>query len=92
MLLFYSPFHTFVHKVLVTAHECGHWDDLERVPAFPFFNNDGELVSGQYSIARRPAVQRGVGVLADSMKIGDPDEEAFESLFGAKQGAAAPGD
>ncbi len=24
MKLFYSPFHTFVHKVLVTAHECGH--------------------------------------------------------------------
>ena len=52
MLLFYSPFHTFVHKVLVTAHECGHWDDLERVPTFPFFNNDGELVSGQFSIAQ----------------------------------------
>ena len=31
MKLFYSPFHTFVHKVLVTAHECGHWDQLERI-------------------------------------------------------------
>ena len=144
MLLFYSPFHSFVHKVLVTGHECGHWDDLERVPTFPFFDNDGELVSGQYSIvelnpldkvptlvtdrgrpvygsqatceyldatskarrmypepgparwhdaiAERPAVKRGVGVLAGSMKVGDPDEAAFESLFGAKQGAMAPGD
>ena len=51
MLLFYSPFHTFVHKVLVTAHECGQWDDLERVSTFPFFDNDGEPVSGRYSIA-----------------------------------------
>lgn len=51
MMLFYSPFHTFVHKVLVTAHECGHWDDLERVPTFPFFNNDGENVAGHYSLA-----------------------------------------
>jgi glutathione S-transferase len=49
--LFYSPFHTFVHKVLVTAHECGHWDDLVRVPTFPFYNNDGEYVRGQYSLA-----------------------------------------
>ena len=49
--LFYSPFHTFVHKVLVTAHECGLWDDLVRVPTFPFKNNDGVDVSGQYSIA-----------------------------------------
>lgn len=48
--LFYSPFHSFIHKVLVTAHECGLWDDIERVPTFPFKNNDGEDVSGHYSI------------------------------------------
>lgn len=51
MYLFYSPFHTFVHKVLVTAHECGLWDDIVRVPTFPFKNNDGDDVSGQYSIS-----------------------------------------
>lgn len=49
--LFYSPFHTFVHKVLVTAHECGLWDDITFVPTFPFRNNDGEDVAGRYSIA-----------------------------------------
>jgi glutathione S-transferase len=51
LYLFYSPFHTFIHKVLVTAHECGLWDDLVRVPTFPFKNNDGQDVSGQYSIS-----------------------------------------
>jgi glutathione S-transferase len=49
--LFYSPFHTFVHKVLVTAHECGLWGDITFVPTFPFKNNDGEDVSGKYSIS-----------------------------------------
>lgn len=36
------------------------------------------------SIAARPAVQRGVALLADAMKIGDPDDEAREALFGKK--------
>lgn len=40
--LFYSPFHTFAHKVLITAHECGHWDNIDFVATFPFKNGDGE--------------------------------------------------
>lgn len=51
MKLFYSPFHSFVHKVLVTAHECGHWDDIDVVPTFPFKNLDGEDQGDSYSIA-----------------------------------------
>lgn len=51
MKLFYSPFHTFVHKVLVTAHECGHWDDIDFVATFPFKNLDGEDQGEAYSIA-----------------------------------------
>ncbi len=51
MKLFYSPFHSFVHKVLVTAHECGHWDDIDFVPTFPFKNLDGEDQGDSYSIA-----------------------------------------
>lgn len=51
MLLFYSPFHTFIHKVLVTAHECGHWDDLDRVANFPFKNNDGVDQGDAYDIS-----------------------------------------
>lgn len=51
MKLFYSPFHSFVHKVLVTAHECGHWDDIDFIPTFPFKNLDGEDQGDAYSIA-----------------------------------------
>ncbi len=51
MKLFYSPFHSFVHKVLVTAHECGHWDDIDFVPTFPFKNLDGEDQGDSYSIS-----------------------------------------
>ena len=50
MRLFYSPFHTFVHKVLVTAHECGHWDHMERIATFPFKNNQGEDCGDSYDI------------------------------------------
>lgn len=51
MKLFYSPFHTFVHKVLVTAHECGHWDDIDRVPTFPFKNLEGEDQGDAYDLS-----------------------------------------
>ena len=51
MKLFYSPFHTFVHKVLVTAHECGHWDHMERIATFPFKNNQGEDCGDSYDIS-----------------------------------------
>jgi glutathione S-transferase len=51
MKLFYSPFHTFVHKVLVTAHECGHWDDIDRIPTFPFKNLEGEDQGVAYDIS-----------------------------------------
>ena len=37
------------------------------------------------AIAQRPAVQRGIAVLADRMKIGNPDQEAREALFGRTQ-------
>ena len=51
MKLFYSPFHTFIHKSLVAAHEAGVHEQVTYVPTYPFFNNDGEDVSGQYSLA-----------------------------------------
>ena len=38
------------------------------------------------TIDARPAVQRGIALLADEMKIGNPTDEARESLFGAGQG------
>lgn len=51
MKLFYSPFHTFIHKSLVVAHEAGLWDRLERVPTYPFRNRRGEDQGDRYSIA-----------------------------------------
>jgi len=51
MKLFYSPFHTFIHKVLVTAHEAGLWDELEFVPTYPFYDRQGEYQDDKYSIA-----------------------------------------
>ena len=50
MLLFYSPFHRFVHKVLVAIHETGLVDAVELVPTFPFRNVEGVWVEGQYDI------------------------------------------
>lgn len=51
MKLFYSPFHTFIHKVLVTIHEAGLWDTVEFVPTYPFQNRDGEVQDDNYTIA-----------------------------------------
>ena len=48
MWLFYSPFHSFVHKVRVVAHEAGLDGDVELVASFPFRNLDGDWVRGQY--------------------------------------------
>lgn len=50
MKLFYSPFHSFVHKSLVAAHEAGLWDQLEWVPTYPFKNRAGEDQGDRYSI------------------------------------------
>ncbi len=52
MKLFYSPFHSFVHKVLVTAHEAGLWDQIEFVPTYVFKNRDGEDQGDKYSLAK----------------------------------------
>jgi GST-like protein len=36
-------------------------------------------------ISQRPAVARGTSLLAEVMKIGDPDEETREAFFGTRQ-------
>ena len=51
MKLFYSPFHSLVHKVLVSIHEVGLWDDITFVPTYPFNNREGEDQGDKYSIA-----------------------------------------
>ena len=35
MILFYSPIHSFIHKVLVVAHEAGVTEALEVAPTYP---------------------------------------------------------
>lgn len=50
--LFYSPFHSFIHKILVTTHEAGLWNDVDFVAVYPFKNRDGEDQGDAYSIAR----------------------------------------
>ncbi len=37
------------------------------------------------TIAARPAVQRGVAVLAEDMKVGNPTEETYQNMFGTNQ-------
>jgi GST-like protein len=37
------------------------------------------------AVAARPAVQRGIALLADSMKVGDPTEQAYDNMFGGTQ-------
>ena len=51
MKLFYSPFHSFVHKSLVAAHEAGVHEQVTYVPTYVFYNNDGDYVAGEYSLA-----------------------------------------
>lgn len=51
MKLFYSPFHTFIHKVLVTIHEAGLWNEVEFVAVFPFKDLNGKDQGDNYSIA-----------------------------------------
>lgn len=51
MRLFYSPFHTFIHKVLVTAHEAGLWGEITFIATYPFKNRAGEDQGDAYSIA-----------------------------------------
>ncbi len=51
MKLFYSPFHTFIHKVLVSIHEAELWERTEFVATYPFKNRSGEDQGEAYSIA-----------------------------------------
>ena len=37
------------------------------------------------AIAQRPAVQRGLASLADSMKVGNPTKTTYDNLFGGSQ-------
>jgi len=36
-------------------------------------------------VAARPAVQRGISLMSDAMKVGNPTEQAYDNLFGDSQ-------
>ncbi len=50
MKLFYSPFHGFIHKALVTTHEAGLWDEMTFVATYPFRNREGVDQGDRYSL------------------------------------------
>ena len=54
MMLFYSPIHGFIHKVLVVAHEAGLWDKLEFVPVYPV--KDGYSISAINPLHKVPTL------------------------------------
>ncbi|MFT4822426.1 MAG: GST-like protein [Halioglobus sp.] len=37
------------------------------------------------TVGARPAVQRGIAVLSEDMKVGDPTEETYKNMFGSNQ-------
>ena len=47
--------------------------------AYPNVQRWGEIISA------RPAVQRGIAVLADDMKVGNPTDETYRNMFGSGQ-------
>ena len=53
-----------------------HRIDIEQYPNVKRWNE---------TVALRPAVQRGIAVLAEDMKVGNPTEETYKNMFGDKQ-------
>jgi len=53
-----------------------HLIDIDEYPNVLRWGNE---------ISQRPAVQRGVAVLADDMKVGNPTEQAYKNMFGSEQ-------
>jgi len=80
MKLFYSPFHTFIHKVLVTAHEAGLWDDLTFVPTYPFKNRQGEDQGNKYSIAALNPLDKVPTLALDSGQVVYGSQAVVECL------------
>ncbi|MEQ8690975.1 MAG: glutathione S-transferase family protein [Pseudomonadales bacterium] len=80
MKLFYSPFHTFIHKVLVTAHEAGVWDQITFVPTYPYKNTDGEDQGDRYSIAALNPLDKVPTLALDSGQVLYGSQSVVECL------------
>ncbi|MEH6636672.1 MAG: glutathione S-transferase family protein [Halioglobus sp.] len=85
MKLFYSPFHTFIHKVLVTAHEAGLWDEITFVPTYPFKNRDGEDQGDAYSIAALNPLDKVPTLALDSGQVVYGSQAVVECLDSMSQ-------
>ena len=82
MKLFYSPFHTFIHKVLVTAHEAGLWDDITFVATYPFKNRDGEDQGEKYSLAPITPLSKVPTLVLDDGQVVYASQAVAECLDG----------
>ncbi len=53
-----------------------HRIDIEQFPNVKRWNAQ---------VSQREGVRRGVALLADDMKVGNPTEETYDNMFGGKQ-------
>ena len=53
-----------------------HRIDIDEFPSVKRWNA---------TVAARPAVKRGVALMAEDQKVGDPSEEAYDNMFGTAQ-------
>ena len=85
MRLFYSPFHSFIHKVLVTTHETGYWDDMLFVPTYPFKNREGEDQGEKYSIEALNPLDKVPTLALDDGQVVYGSQAIVECLDGMSQ-------
>jgi glutathione S-transferase len=85
MKIFYSAFHSFIHKVLVTAHEAGLWEQITFVPTYPFKNRDGEDQGDRYSIAALNPLDKVPTLALDDGQVVYGSQAVVECLDGMNQ-------
>lgn len=54
ILVFYTPAHGFIHKILIAAFEAGIWDKLTFVPIYP--RRDGYYINAINPLAKVPTI------------------------------------
>ena len=69
MKLFYSPFHGFIHKALVTTHEAGLWDAMTFVPTYPFRNREGVDQGDRYSLVAINPLDKVPTLVTDTWEV-----------------------
>lgn len=94
MKLFYSPFHGFVHKVLVTAHETGAWNAMTFVPTYPFRNREGIDQGDRYSLVPIHPLDKVPMLVSDEWQViygSEPVCQYLDSVSRANHLYPAPG-